>query len=881
MEPVVISTPKKTRRGNIFSSIKQHYLRHDVPCGYSSCIHCSNLMHAPLSDTNLYFFDLEALISHITVLEEQYQCPVLTNTNTLFLQSTLLELKVKDQNLYKRVKTFIDENHFHVFLNEHRAETYIPQGTKDREYLSAIKAAEWLSSHLPQVEIKVISLRSGERCIKLEEIVKNTILADMFPVDEPAMNPIFSEHINPIQAEKMIKEGSLFEGVLHVYRNSPDSAWIRVTRNVGQSFDVAIKGIENMNRSIDGDVVAIEVLNEPMDIEEKLDHLEEVEGVDVVNIKVANVEEKPHREGRVVSILRNKQKSYCGSIRRTGVFIDNREQCLFSPVNPKLPEIKIYCANPSRLEGMRITVSIDKWDISSNLPQGHVVKILGEIEDVKTESDVILLEHDVVIKPFTQAALNCLPPRDWVLTQEEIDRRTDLRDRCVASVDPPGCKDIDDALHCKVLPNGNLEVGVHIADVTHFVLPESALDLEASERCTTVYLVERRTDMLPGILTEVLCSLVCNQDRLAFSVLWELDPKTYEIKKTTFCKSLIHSRASLSYQKAQEIIDSNVNDEMAFSLRKLLDISKHLKRQRIVAGALELASAEVKFELDTDKLKAKDMALYKTFETNSMVEEFMLLANIAVADKICEAYPAYSILRRHPSPKLDDLKKLAEKLEYLGYPLNYDSSLTLAESLNRIIRQNDPYFNTIIRMQVTRCMNQAVYFCSSEVDRHEYYHYGLAAEIYTHFTSPIRRYADILVHRLLAAAIDVKSLPEKMTDRREMGKICRRMNFRNRMSQYSERTSANLHTYLVFKGRKDVIEYDAIVTEILPNGVDVMIPKIGLEGEVELPNASEYDSRSIVVENQKISLYDHIAVHVDITFQNFRKTINLQFIRKS
>lgn len=342
---------------------------------------------------------------------------------------------------------------------------------------------------------------------------------------------------------------------------------------------------------------------------------------------------------------------------------------------------------------------------------------------------------------------------------------------------------------------------------------------------------------------------------------------------------MIHSRASLTYGMASEIINSHKSDELAFSLRKLLDISKHLKAQRIAAGALELASAEVKFELDTDKLKAKDMALYKTYETNSMVEEFMLLANIAVANKIADAYPAYSILRRHPAPKMDDLKALKLKLSHLGFELNYENSLTLAESLNKITRAGDAYFNTIIRMQVTRCMNQAVYFCSSELDRHEYFHYGLAAEIYTHFTSPIRRYADILVHRLLAAAIDVKSLPEKMTDRREMGKICRRMNFRNRMSQYSERTSANLHTYLVFKGKTDKSEYDAIVTEILPNGVEVMVPKIGLEGVVELPNVSDQSSLAIKTNERLLSLYDPIKVSIDITFQNFRKTINLQFLR--
>ena len=586
-------------------------------------------------------------------------------------------------------------------------------------------------------------------------------------------------------------------------------------------------------------------------------------------------------QGCVVGIIKKKFKHYCGSIRRTGITVPehsgNLELCYFTPVNPKIPEIKLYCRYPEVLENKRISVEISCWEQWSDLPQGHIVRVIGEVSDLKTESEVILLEHDVIIKPFTQFALNCLPEVSWKIPADEESRRTDLRSRCVASVDPPGCKDIDDALHCCILPNGNFEIGVHIADVTYFVKANSALDLEASERCTTVYLVEKRTDMLPGVLTEVLCSLVGNQDRLAFSVLWEVDPRTAAVINTRFCKSIIHSRASLSYQSAQALITkAKANDELTQGLTRLLHISKLLKQQRIRNGALELASTEVKFELDTER-QGKDIALYQTYETNSMVEEFMLLANVAVATKIVEAFPAYSILRRHPQPKTADLTVLGSRLARLGFDLRFDTSSELAESLNKIT-SSDPYFNSLVRMQVTRCMNQAVYFSSSEVDRPEYRHYGLAAEIYTHFTSPIRRYADVLVHRLLAAAIDVESLPDTMTDRRAMGKICRRMNFRNRMSQFAERTSANLHTYLVFKS-KGSSEEEAIVTEISEAGINVMVPKIGLEGTVELEGSPDADNTVWVMQGQSIRLYQHLRVSIEIQFENFRKTIKLRLIR--
>lgn len=517
MEPVVVGIAKKTRRGNIYRSIKQHYLRNDIQCGYSTCIQCGALNNPPLSSAEIYILDAPTLISHITVLEEQYQSPVLTPLNTLFLQSSLSYIKSHDQSLYKRLTSFIEESHYFIFMNEHRAETYVENSIRDREFMCCIKAAEYLGTHLAGVTVRLISDKNGG--VQLEDLMRGTAFVDMFPICEETSERIYTDHLDIKEASKHVKQGDLYEGVLHVYRSSPDSAWVRINRLTESPIDIAIQGIHNMNRAIDGDVVAVQIINEPMDTEENPENLDEIEGVDIVIIKPVVKEVKPHREGRVISVLKTKNKAYCGSFRRTGHILRGRELCIFSPVNPKLSEVKIYLTNPSRLENMRITVCIDEWKNNSELPQGHLVKVLGEIEDIKTESDVILLEHDVIIKPFTQAALNCLPSRDWVLSEEEINKRTDLRDRCVASVDPPGCKDIDDALHCKILPNGNLEVGVHIADVTHFVLADLPLDLEASERCTTVYLVERRTDMLPGILTEVLCSLVSNVDRLAFSVL--------------------------------------------------------------------------------------------------------------------------------------------------------------------------------------------------------------------------------------------------------------------------------------------------------------------------------------------------------------------------
>lgn len=860
MEPVIVSVPKKSRRGNIFNSVRCNYLRNDLPCYHSACNYCMSSF-APLKSETIYILSFDSLLTYFSFLENQ---DFLTPSNTVFPQSSFVYMKKIDIKLYDKMKIFIEDKQYAVFPNEHHKDTYVPINTSNRANLAVEVLKGYYSKHLPDINIVVISNN-------LEVILAGSPLLDKLPIVFPDGPALFPDHISYEQAFPLIKQGDIYEGVFHVLREDRGKAWVSINKGVRAELQVSVEGKAG-NRAIDGDIVAVKIIG-GMEIDDKI---ELDEGVDIVVTGKKNQKALPSLQAEVVCIIKRKFKHYCGSIRRTGTIYNNKEICMFSPINPKIPEIQLLCLFPHLLEDKRIAVEISSWPAHSEHPIGHMVRIIGNITELATESEVILLEHDVIIKPFTQAALNCLPAKDWTIPQEEEKARLNLRDRCVASVDPPGCKDIDDALHCGVLPNGNYEIGVHIADVTYFVKANSALDLEASERCTTVYLVEKRTDMLPGILTEVLCSLVGNQDRLAFSVMWEIDPKTARIINTQFGKSIIHSRASLSYKTAQELINANKSDELTQSLKRLLHISKLLRQQRIDQGALELASAEVKFELDTEK-QGKDITLYQTYETNSMVEEFMLLANVAVGKKIVDTYPAYSILRRHPPPKYPELGVLASKLQKLNCSLLYSTSSELSTSLNRI-KSSDHYLNTIVRMQVTRCMNQAVYFCSSEFDRLEYHHYGLAAQIYTHFTSPIRRYADILVHRLLSASIDVESLPDSMTDRRIMQKICRRMNFRNRMSQFAERTSANLHTYLVFKNRGSS-EEEAIVTDILEFGVNVMIPKIGLEGAIDLPGHISEDGISWIMDNKPILLYSHLLVKIDISFEHFRKTINLKLLK--
>lgn len=386
--------------------------------------------------------------------------------------------------------------------------------------------------------------------------------------------------------------------------------------------------------------------------------------------------------------------------------------------------------------------------------------------------------------------------------------------------------------HRRKLPNGNIEVGVHIADVTHFVKAGTPLDEEAALRATTTYLVNRRIDMLPKALTEEICSLKGGVERLAFSAIWEMTPEGQEVS-VRFTKSLIKSVAAMTYAEAQSRIDDDrLHDDVTQDLRLMNGLAKHLRRSRMEAGALELASPEVKFQIDTETHNPTDVAMYQIRDTNRMVEELMLLANIAVAREIERNFKACALLRRHPVPAEKMFEPLVKAAAAVGVTMDVSTSRRLAESLDRALRVEDPYFNKLVRIMATRCMTQAIYFSSGDHAEPEYHHYGLAARIYTHFTSPIRRYADVVVHRLLAAAIGLHTLPDQFKDAEWTKRVVDNLNVRHKNARLAGRASTDLFTVIYFKDSPQVA--DARVVRVKANGLLVFVPRYGIEGPVYL-----------------------------------------------
>uniref|UniRef100_A0A8C7KPB9 Protein DIS3 homolog n=1 Tax=Oncorhynchus kisutch TaxID=8019 RepID=A0A8C7KPB9_ONCKI len=862
---------KKTRSGGIMKIVREHYLRDDIWCGSEVCTECKQeetvLQKDTYIESNLCSFphyllpDTNIVLSQIDILED----PLIKNV--IILQTVLQEVRHRSAPIYKRLKDILHdkEKHFYTFTNEHHRETYIEreqgESANDRNDRAIRISTKWL---------KVVLLTNDRgnkekaeefglltyRCKKQHTSVTSV------PQDETAVlneitssKVLFPEHLPLSRIQSGIKSGTFQQGTFRASRDNYLEATVFVHGEGDDSTEVLIQGLQNLNRAVHQDLVAVEILplNQwvaPSSVvlqdegPKEDDVTEEEEEAELKSGPSGAASRKP--TGRVVGIIKRNWRPFCGMLFLSQIKEATRH--LFTPADRRIPRIRIETRQAATLAGQRIMVAVDGWPKHSRYPNGHFVRSLGSAGDKETETEVLLLEHDVPHQDFSQAVLSFLPKMPWNITEEDMAVREDLRNLTVCSVDPPGCTDIDDALHCRDLPNGNQEVGVHIADVSHFIRPGNAMDLEAANRGTTVYLTGRRIDMVPELLSSNLCSLRSSVERLAFSCIWEINDKA-EIVKTRFTKSVINSKASLTYAEAQmRIDDANMNDDTTKSLRGLNRLAKILKKRRIEKGALTLSSPEVRFHIDSETHDPIDLQTKELKETNSMVEEFMLLANISVAQKIYDEFSECALLRKHPAPppsNYDILNKAAKSKDMV---IHTDSAKALADSLDAAQVDGFPYFNTLLRILATRCMMQAVYFCSG-MDS-DFHHYGLASPIYTHFTSPIRRYSDIIVHRLLAVAIGADSTYPDLMDKHKQSALCNNLNYRHKMAQYAQRASVAYHTQLFFKSR-GILNEEGFILFVRKNAIIVLIPKFGLEGTVFFENKDKPSPKLIF--NEEIS----------------------------
>lgn len=760
----------------------------------------------------------------------------------------------------------------------------------------------------------------------IKELKNGDEILDMLPSDESSSS---SSSFSPVEFSYPdfypqsrvlggIKNETLFRGKLAINRYNFLEGTVSAR---AYPRPILIIGRKNLNRGFNGDTVVVELLpksqwkypSAEVVEEEKLDNADGADNEDEFVITeterkmlsqeaikaqqaFSSSESEPHTRvqptARIVAIEKRSWRFYVGHITSNSVPNGSAESnalksVFVSPLDKCIPRIRIRTRKAKELMGKRIVVAIDSWGATSKHPDGHFVRTLGDIESKEAETEALLLEYDVEYRPFPKAVLNCLPPEghDWRVPDnlnngdKFLAKRKDLRNLLVCSIDPPRCQDIDDALHARPLPNGNFEVGVHIADVTHFVKPNTPLDDEGASRGTSVYLVDKRIDMLPTLLGTDLCSLKPRVDRFAFSVLWELSPDA-KIVNVSFTKSIIKSCEAFEYGEAQARIDDASNtDDLTKGMRILLQLSKKLKQQRLDNGALNLASPEVKVHMDSETSDPNEVEIKQLLETNSLVEEFMLLANISVARQIYESFPQMAMLRRHAPPPVSNFDILNEQLRVKkGMHIDVSSSKNLADSLDKIVDPEDPFFNTLVRIMATRCMMAAEYFSSGSFSEPEFRHYGLATEIYTHFTSPIRRYADVVAHRQLAASIDYEMLDQSHRDKEKMERICQNINKRHRNAQFAGRASIEYYVGQILKNnaKSDSAVQEGYIIKVFSNGISILVPKFGVESLIHLedlgdPETAQYIEESFTLEispkskeskRRQLSIFDKINVRV-------------------
>lgn len=915
---------RKTARGKVRAVVRETYQRDDVPCGCIACEACASFVEhgtpPPILDQhgtqNTYtrkkhyvVVDTNVILHQMDVLES----PVFTNV--IIMQTVANEVRNHSMPLYNRLRTLLmdPDRRFWLFYNDFHQDTnvvrFADETPNDRNDRAIRQAAAYYTAHLrthalpghadttvlvsEDVEnVHKARVEGLEACSVREYITgfqNAEQLSDLLSartVDEnraPRGSRVFDEYWPTTQLEAGYKGGTLHKGFFNANAyNFLEGA----VRSEALSKPILLQGREAMNRAVDGDVVYVALMPQSewkgasdavleAESAQRNDDARDSDNED----EDVGLEAQPETSGgdtqptgRVVGIARRNWRSYVAHIDASSVneraLATLGPQTLFaSPVDRKIPRIKIRTRQAQALLGCKILVTMDEWKSTSRYPEGHFVRSLGAIESKEAEQESLLLEFDVPYRPFSKSILACLPSEGdhWTVPPKgEQDARSltiwrdrvDMRAENICSIDPPGCQDIDDALHAKRLPNGNIEAGVHIADVSFFVRPDTPMDAEAASRGTTVYLVDRRIDMLPHLLGTNLCSLRPFVERLAFSTVWELTPSA-EVVNVRFFKSVIASKAAFTYEEAQNRKDDpSLNDAITESIRLLNDMAIKLRRGRMEAGALNLASPEVRIHLDSAESSAPiDVEQKEMRETNSLVEEFMLLANTSVARRIYEAYPTTGVLRRHAPPPADNFETLQDILKKRrGMDLDVSSSGALAASLDRCADTRDPAFNTLVRILATRCMLSAEYFCTGSVPRNSFGHYGLAMDMYTHFTSPIRRYADVLAHRQLAAAIQYEPLPSNLYSKHYVDQVLDNVNKRHRLAQMAGRASVEFFVGLAISaknaeqgadatkvGQERLLRADAYVVRTFRNGLAVFVNKYGLEGVITFPGECQFD----------------------------------------
>lgn len=605
---------------------------------------------------------------------------------------------------------------------------------------------------------------------------------------------------------------------------------------------------------------------------------------DKVRVAVTKLKSATQKmEGEIVEILERSKKPYIGILqiigRQAWVIIESK----FMPYDINVPFEEVR----GEWQGLKVAVVVEQWRPGMDAPKGKIVDVLGEPGENNTEMHAILAEYGLPYR-FEKEVEEAAAKIPVKISKKEIECRRDFRKVCTFTIDPADAKDFDDAISFRVLENGNFEVGVHIADVTHYVHPGDIIDKEAIERATSVYLVDRTVPMLPEALSNNLCSLRPNEEKLTFSAVFEMNSKA-KLINSWFGRTIIKSDRRFAYEEAQLILEeaglaepSGMNPdeipnnrparkyrgaatekEIRNAVVELQKLAAILRKRRFETGSISFERPEMKVIVDA-KGKPVDVRQKITREANWLIEEFMLLANKAVATYIAMGMrikePTF-VYRIHEEPNYDKIQNLRDFVKHFGYTMgSTNNGREVARELNLLLEKvKDKPECGAIEIIALRSMARARYSTDNVG------HYGLGFQYYTHFTSPIRRYPDMMVHRLLAHYLD----KGKSADKKKYEDLCKHSSEREQIATDAERSSIK---YKLSEYMHDKVgnEYEGTISGVTEWGIYVEIEPTKVEGMVSLRDIKEdffiFDEKNYCVVGKssrvKFTLGDKVKIKV-------------------
>ncbi|MCL2597890.1 MAG: ribonuclease R [Paludibacter sp.] len=562
-------------------------------------------------------------------------------------------------------------------------------------------------------------------------------------------------------------------------------------------------------------------------------------------------------EGEITEILERAKDTFVGVLQVSDnyAFLDIDHKILTNDIF--IPKDKLKGGK----NGQKAVVRLIEWNENSKNPIGEVIDILGDKGNNTAEMHAILAEFGLPYR-YPQEVEKAASQIDDGITPEEIAHRLDMRDVVTFTIDPADAKDFDDALSIRKLQNGNFEIGIHIADVTYYVSPNSIIDKEGYKRATSVYLVDRTVPMLPEHLCNGVCSLRQDEEKLTFSVICQMTEDA-QIVDYQIAKTIIKSNKRFTYEQAQQIIDT-AQGECANELIILNNLAKKLRQRRFANGAVAFDRAEVHFNIDKD---GKPLSVYFTQadDSHNLIEEFMLLANKTVAEhigKVPKGKKAKTFVYRiHNVPNQDKLRNFAEFIRRFGYNLKTSGSKTaISSAVNKLLDdvQGKPEQNLVETLAV-RSMAKAIYSTANIG------HYGLALPYYTHFTSPIRRYPDVMVHRLLEQYIK----GEKSANADEYEEYCKQCSKMEQVAANAERASIK-YKQIEFLADKIGNVFEGVISGVTEWGIYVEIIENKCEGMIAMRDLGDdyffLDEKNYCIEgrsrHRKFQLGDQIRVRI-------------------